>query len=34
MTLVNGDPVSPENRAKKQLSDGDQVVVFPPIEGG
>ena len=34
MTLVNGDPVSPENRAEKQLSDGDQVVVFPPIEGG
>ena len=34
MTLVNGDPVSPENRGEKTLNDGDQVVVFPPIEGG
>jgi sulfur carrier protein ThiS len=34
MTLVNGDPVAPENRAEKVLNDGDQVVVFPPIEGG
>ncbi|MBO6519782.1 MAG: MoaD/ThiS family protein [Rhodospirillales bacterium] len=34
MTLVNGDPVAPENRSEKQLNDGDQVVVFPPIEGG
>lgn len=34
MTLVNGDPVSPENRTEKTLNDGDQVVVFPPIEGG
>ncbi len=34
MTLVNGDPVSPENRSEKTLNDGDQVVVFPPIEGG
>jgi len=34
MTLVNGDPVAPENRDQKSLNDGDQVVVFPPIEGG
>ncbi len=34
MTLVNGDPVAPESRTKKALSDGDQVVIFPPIEGG
>jgi sulfur carrier protein ThiS len=34
MTLVNGDPVAPENRVQKNLKDGDQVVVFPPIEGG
>ena len=34
MTLVNGDPVAPENRAEKVLNDGDQVVVFPPIECG
>lgn len=34
MTLINGDPVSPENRAGRALKDGDQVVVFPPIEGG
>lgn len=34
MTLVNGDPVAPENRTEKTLNDGDQVVVFPPIEGG
>ncbi len=34
MTLVNGDPVAPESREDKKLNDGDQVVVFPPIEGG
>jgi len=34
MTLVNGDPVAPENRAARALNDGDQIVVFPPIEGG
>ncbi len=34
MTLVNGDPVAPENRDDKVLNDGDQIAVFPPIEGG
>lgn len=34
MTLVNGDPVAPESRDEKALADGDQIVVFPPIEGG
>lgn len=34
MTMVNGEPVAPENREIKKLNDGDQVVVFPPIEGG
>lgn len=34
MTMVNGNPVPPEDRDKKALVDGDQVVVFPPIEGG
>lgn len=34
MTLVNGNAVAPEARGNTPLSDGDQVVVFPPIEGG
>ena len=34
MTMVNGEPVAPENRTAKALNDGDQIVVFPPIEGG
>lgn len=34
MTLVNGDPVAPENRDDKVLNDSDQIAVFPPIEGG
>lgn len=34
MTLVNGQPVSPEDRDTRTLANGDQIVVFPPIEGG
>lgn len=34
MTLVNGEPVGPEDRAAHVMKDGDQIVVFPPIEGG
>ena len=34
MTLINGEPVPPEDRATRVLADGVQVVVFPPIEGG
>lgn len=34
MTLVNGNPVAQEARAEKLLTEGDQIVVFPPIEGG
>lgn len=34
MTLVNGDPVAPESRDERVLKNGDQIVVFPPIEGG
>lgn len=34
MTLVNGEPVSPEDRDEHGLKNGDQIVVFPPIEGG
>ena len=29
-TMVNGEPVTPGERAGRTLLDGDQVVVFPP----
>lgn len=32
--LHNGAPVAKEARATARLSDGDEVVVLPPIEGG
>ena len=34
MTLVNGLPVAPGRRAATRLSDGDKVIVFPPLKGG
>ncbi len=32
--LVNGYPVSEEDRFKAKLKEGDQITVFPPMEGG
>ena len=34
MTLVNGLSVAPGQRAATRLSEGDKVVVFPPLKGG
>jgi thiamine biosynthesis protein ThiS len=34
MTLVNGDPVPPEEREKTRLKDGDTLCVFRPLKGG
>jgi len=32
--LINGIPVPLEERVDRKLSEGDHLVVFPPIEGG
>ena len=32
--LLNGAPVPASERATKELNNGDEVVFFPPIEGG
>lgn len=34
MALVNGEAIAPGDRATTALKDGDEVTVFPPIEGG
>ena len=34
MTLVNGLSVAPGRRAATRLSEGDKVIVFPPLKGG
>ena len=34
MIIVNENAVSPSERGKLHLEDGDQLTVFPPIRGG
>ena len=34
LVLVNGVYFAPEDRDKKELSDGDQLAVWPPVAGG
>ena len=33
-SLVNGQPVTPNNRAGHTLSDGDEITLLPAIQGG
>ena len=34
MTLVNGESIVESERAAHRLSDGDELTIFPPIQGG
>ena len=34
MVLVNGETIPPSEREDHLLKDGDDVAVFPPMEGG
>lgn len=34
MVLVNHETSPPSGRATQMLSDGDEVAVFPPMQGG
>jgi len=34
MTLVNGASIVESERAAHQLDDGDELTIFPPIQGG
>lgn len=34
LTLVNGDPVPPEERANTRLKEGDTLCLFRPLKGG
>ncbi len=34
MALVNGQAIPPSERDSTILMDGDEVTVFPPMEGG
>ena len=34
MTMINDRPVTPGERAADRLAEGDNVKVFPPLEGG
>ena len=33
-TIINGEIVPPENRADTKLADGDEITLFPAIQGG
>ena len=34
MVLVNGETSPPSGRDQQKLSDGDEVAIFPPMQGG
>jgi len=34
LVLVNGDTVAPSERDRTPLADGDDVAIFPPMQGG
>jgi sulfur carrier protein ThiS len=34
MVLVNGETSPPSERDQQQLADGDEVAIFPPLQGG
>jgi len=34
LVLVNGDTVAPSERDQTCLADGDEVAIFPPMQGG
>ena len=34
LVLVNGTYIAPENRASKELLEGDVLAIWPPIAGG
>ncbi len=34
LTSVNGELVPPAERAGRTLSDGDEVMLLPPVKGG
>jgi len=34
MVLVNGDTAPPSERDTQHLNDGDDIAIFPPIQGG
>ncbi len=34
MTLVNGESVVAANRAAYVMADGDELTLFPPLQGG
>ena len=34
LVMVNGERLAPENRTTRLLSDGDEIIIYPPVSGG
>lgn len=34
LVMVNGERLAPEDRITRHLSEGDEIIIYPPVSGG